>query len=718
MLLDDKNKEIALIKNIINSMLLLSKQLKLYGAENRLITLTTSRLQHFLEGYFLYRETLSLNVARHGFLFDEEFIERPNQAFAAFAYTLFQHGISGITLQRDITPHDIHTLLSLTGRPASESWEEGGISAALKIRKISTIKIREMAESDIAFIRDGEGTTGAEIETQRSPIWDRFAFAALRGFSARGGSQEAGEEDLSPESLSRLANQLLARMSAENQQKFSKGLSNFLVSLQHEKIPRYRSNALEKLTAFINRVSPEIRQRLFSNILNLKMHPTFAEEFCAGLSDETMIEILELASRDDKYIPPVILKVLGKIARDKKLDDKKIEYLDRKIKTRKTDISKLFQKDAFDKYVPEGYRKTLLNIIQHDTIPPTADKNLLLLKNTLEESLQEQHTADIILKILKESPDPDHLQGLDENLAGIVTLFLESGDYKGLYELWCACQSQQQSHAEVSRLGRRLTSVEFAESVLAGLSIYGRKKQEEIEKLAVAIGLPFIKPLLHKLATESNSSYRMYYLQMLQRLDPKAVSTEAVNHLGDQRWYFLRNVLYILRSLQQPWVLPQIRPLTRHSHPKVRAEALRTCLQYGCEKSVADLLQMLHDKEAKTVDTGISLAIMVKNQAITERLLSLLQEFSLFDYRFEQKKALIQTLTEIAPAEALPALSKVLTSISLTHPKQHDRLKDEVIKALERFNPAELIPLIREIAPKASGDIQLKLQSLLRRMEA
>ncbi len=716
MLMDEKDKEFSLVKNIINTMLLLSKQQKIYAVENRLVKLTSTRLLGFFDAYFLYRENFQLTVVRHGFMYDEDFVDRLNKAFEQFAYTLFQHGISAIRIQKDLTARDLQAFLSLTTRPPSESWEEGGFISSLRMRNIETIEIREMAESDIVFLDEVRPVERSEALKQKSGIWDRFALAVFHGLSGYRKNGDSEPEDIKPGMLAQLTNQVLAGMSEANKQKFAKGVSNFLTSIQSEKINEYRGRALAKLTDFINRIAPEIRQRLFSNIFNLNLKPQFAEEFYSGLSDEIILEILESSSQDNNYVPPVILKVLGKIAIDKNIVMSSVN-VDKKITEKKADIVKLFQKDDFEKYVPDKYRDALINIIRHDNIPKSTEEGLLLLRTTLEEALQERHAADIILKILHESPDPAHIMGLDQNLANIVSLYLDEADYKGLLALWQLCCGEDHGR-QFNMLMREFASADFAERIVDRVALSGKPGQAEIESVIVAVGPPFVAPLLERLAVETNRASRMRYLRLLQELDEKQVIAEAVKHLGDQRWFFVRNVIYLLCNLQSDDAVPYLRPLTRHHHPKVQLEAVRACLKFGCRDSLVDLVRMLDDKDQQTVDRGISLAMLVSNPTVTERLILLLQDRVMFDYRLEQKTAIVQVLAKKAQAEALPVFSSILSSSNLVHAKKHESLKEEIVKSLAYFDPVLLGPFIKQLAAVTSGNIQSRLQMLSRRIGA
>ncbi len=233
----------------------------------------------------------------------------------------------------------------------------------------------------------------------------------------------------------------------------------------------------------------------------------------------------------------------------------------------------------------------------------------------------------------------------------------------------------------------------------------------------MAVGASFVVPLLELLAIEVNRTNRLFCLQLLKELDSKTVLAAAVEYLDDARWFVVRNIIYLLSNLQEPEALPFIKPLSKHPHLKVRTEAIRSCLQYGCEDAVANLLKMLEGKDSKTVDTAISLALMVKKPAVTSRLILLLQENPIFNYRIEQKKAIAKALSEVAPKEALAVFFEVLASINIVHPKYHEQLKAEIFRVLERYDPRLLSRAIRQFGPSLGTETQNKLRRLSAKME-
>lgn len=709
---DDKFKERELIKNIIHTMFLLMKHLRIYNAQHKLVEATTSRLLNCLAAILKDREELSFSVAQHGFIYNESFIDQKNETFESFAYLLFQHGIADITINKDVTALDLHTLLTLISRPPAESWKEGGMVKALQMRHLESITVRDMSEQDIHFVEGEKTSTRDERLKQRSAHWDRFSFALYHGLTANSPTAPDEPEEVSPGSLAELTNTTFGSMSKESRQKFSKGLSQYLATLQNEKVTPDRLTALAQLTEYINRISPEIRSMLFLHIFNLNLQPDFSEEFYSGFSDEIIIEILEQSTQDKSYVPPVILKLLGKFAGDRSLVIEDMNKLDQKISASRADIVKLFQKDDFEKFVPDQYRKALINIIQHESIPKKSGEHLVELKMSLEEDQQEKHSADIIFKILNEAPDPEHFAGLDANLVGVVTRYLEQGDFQKLNALWDLCL--QQNREDFTRTRGMFSSTDFTGAVINGIAQHGKPAFSAIENLIVKIGEPFISPLVDKLAGETNRTLRTNYLHVLRELNTEPVVQKAVKYLADPRWVCVRNMLQLLRALNDPKHLPHIRPLRRHPHLKVRTEALRVCLQYDCRESREILLQMLGDNDPQTVESAIFLAMVDRGPEVVTRLIEMLKENAVIDYRLEQKINIVQTLTEIAPARAAQVFSHLLMSRNLIHPKQHGKLKEEMLKAFGRLDGTLLEPFLAGLIANTKGDIRHKLQFLLR----
>jgi HEAT repeat protein len=276
-------------------------------------------------------------------------------------------------------------------------------------------------------------------------------------------------------------------------------------------------------------------------------------------------------------------------------------------------------------------------------------------------------------------------------------------------------QSSAEDHYE--SLQPIVTTRDFSEKVLAGAKGFGRGKFDDIERLILAVGASFVAPLLEEVATDVNRANRLFYLKVLQQLDSKVVIRQATQHLNDSRWFYVRNIIYTLRSIQDREAMPYIKPLSEHPHPKVRNEALRACLYYGCDDAIDNLLLMLDDKNPDTVNMAISLAAMIKNEQVAGKLVSMLRHNPVINYRLDHKKNIVKTLAKISPKGALPYFFDLLSMKNTLHPKQHKELTKEIIKVLQRYDRATLKPILSKYLPKVNTDLRGSLQLIYQRME-
>lgn len=676
---EEEIARLALVRNILNIFCALSGQLKIYQQGNQSVRLTLSRLMLQLEKYFGFTDHLDLIVARHGFIYNDLFVDRSSEMFQKFANLIFMHGVAAIKLQSGVSEYEIITFLRLIGKKPTESWDEGGVRECLEVRRIDNIEVIELSDKDFQLLDVATAHADAGGGADQSDLWDRFALSVF--YRQHGNSAETVPAELGPEDLAQATSAFFAEQGSEEQQRFIHEVTSFLVSLQHENIRIYRAKALEKLTSYINHLSPDLKRLFLQNVFNYNLKADFAEGFFSALSDDMIMDALQNAAMGKSYIPPVVLNLLGKLARSRDLlpatspllpGDKKEELEE---KTRE-----LFRSDEFEKYVPENYRHALLQILRSEEIDSGLKSELTRLKTSLEEERIEEHTSEIIVHILGHDAEERHLGGLFEHLEKLLEFYADAGNYLAIDDIRKLCV-EQGATSEASLL-RILASPPFIGRLLDGARRFGKEKYEPLWRLIKAVGPPFVDPILDRLANENNRALRYFYIECLKGLGD-SVAKQASQHLDDHRWYYLRNLLALLRELGDPSLAEAIRPFFRHPHPKVRQEALRAGLFFHDKVALHILLEQLDSPESGDVVAAVALARLAHEPQIFTRLTMLLEKNPVFDYQLELKRGVVAALVEIDPRQALPVLQRFLAGHNLLHPLLHAQLCGDIAKTVE-----------------------------------
>jgi hypothetical protein len=674
---------LALVRNILNVLCLLYSHLKIYPQGNQVVRITLSRLMSQLKKYFAGNDHLDLVVARHGFLCDDLLIDRSNVLLQNFARVIFMHGVAVIKLHSGVSEFEIITFLRLIGSKPAQSWDEGGVRSCLEVRRIDNIEVVELSEKDFLLRDQGAPAPAGGEEEDASDLWDRFALGVFQR-QDEDGSGEAPAE-LEPEALARASSAFLAGQESEVQQRFMREASTFLVSLQHQNLRSSRVKALEKLTSYVNNLSPQLKRLFLQNVFSYNLKADFAEDFLSTLSDDLIMDALATAAQGKNYVPPVVLNLLGKLARSRELlpvdssllSEKKERDLE--LKTRE-----LFRSDEFEEFVPEKYRHALLQILRSDEVGGGFNEKLSRLKVTLEEEQIEEHTGAIIVHILSHDADELHLTGLFNHLEKILELYADAGDYLAIDDIRRRCI--EQGGASRQSLLQLIETRSYLERILDGASRCGKEKYESLGNLIAAVGTTFVDPILDRLAEEKKRSIRYFFIQCLKGMGP-VVAERAVQRLGDPRWYYLRNLLALLREVGDPATAGLIRPLFHHSHPKVRHEALKTGLALKDAQAQKLLLDQLASRESADVVAAIALARSYPEPRIFAGLAALLQKNELFDYRLELKRGVVAALLEIDQRQALPLLQRFVGGYNLFHPLLHGGFCRDIGSLLEELVP-------------------------------
>jgi HEAT repeat protein len=235
------------------------------------------------------------------------------------------------------------------------------------------------------------------------------------------------------------------------------------------------------------------------------------------------------------------------------------------------------------------------------------------------------------------------------------------------------------------------------EEILNGLTTWGKSRFDDIRMLIETIGHSFIEPLLDSLASEENMSLRRFMMDRLLEFGP-AAKEPILARLDDQRWYYLRNLLIMLRSLDDPEIITHIRPLVMNKNAKVRQDALRTLLSYNDPIAEHQILRDLEHNDKEIRLAAIVMAEKSHSIDVFKKLLGIVTKSGLSALDMELKITAIQSLKEIGREEALPELLKILGSINLIRAKALSRLKLDIVRSLEGYPPKSALPILEKIA--------------------
>lgn len=218
----------------------------------------------------------------------------------------------------------------------------------------------------------------------------------------------------------------------------------------------------------------------------------------------------------------------------------------------------------------------------------------------------------------------------------------------------------------------RLASAETIASLVTGLQDAPPETGTLIKRLIAAMGKLAVQNLLIALAEESNRSRRRRLFDFTSSLGP-AIVGEATAFLSDGRWYVVRNMIVLLRTVGDRSSLPEIHRLARHPDLRVRLEAIKTLLAFEPAVPSSLLENAINDPDPKLAETAISLVASYGIKEGVAPLLKILDGWDVLQRRRSTRLKALAALGELGEPSALDALSRFFTEPFLPWPALAER---------------------------------------------
>ncbi|MDD2501473.1 MAG: HEAT repeat domain-containing protein [Geobacter sp.] len=677
---------------------------------------------------------VQLGVTRDGLLLGDEYVEKNNQLCRNVAAAFFERGVGALLVSRPPTREELLALLKLLALKREEVFAQGGIEKLWQEAGISALEVRAIRYDRFS------GTEEEQLDSEKSDaqmqgsLWEQFALLLTKGevgvagadsspellaaslnahFARRMGSG-GGFSGTTLKAVSALIRQVVSSSAGTTSGGSSSGDgagtgNDGLEAAGWSELDVVQASAIKAdLAAFIGALDPLLRRQILNGFCETAVGD---ESMAADLFRHLGTTVLQetYASAEEYAEAPQLLQGILRSLLPHLIDTYDRTVPDDEIHNR---MHTLLQEHQHEVFMPDEYMQGLLEVLNSGTLEQLEAGDVAKLLAGLNAQAIDSRGSEIILQLVIADPTGEAAQELIKNLSELCGHFLELGDYGQVLKIL--------SQAADPRLPQPLRIVmrdafcrrEFLDEILSGLTIWGKPKYDQVTLLIQVLGRAFIEPLLDRMAEEENMSLRRFMMDRVQAFG-EAARPYLLARLSDQRWYVLRNIIIMLRTLGPTQEVEQLRPFLRHANPKVRIEALKILLQAGDPVAQRQVLRDLESPDRETQLIAISLVDHNSPPEMARKLMLLVTSGGYTAVECELKSAAVQALGEIGRPEMLPELVKVLASRSLLAFKALNRLKIDIIRSFERYPPQTVLPLLERLSD-GSDDVARQAAESLR----
>ena len=625
-----------------------------------------------------------LGITTAGVIYGSDKIE--STAAMKFAQALYSRGVATIRLSNDTTVSDLETFLRLlaSGRPSDQKspiWED------LTAAGVVNINLQPVSYSHIQVT---DRLDESRNEQKNRSLWEDILRGLLqnRQFSNTGTLRQHVE---SADELARLIAQYFEAPTTfdpdatfgiriperEDPDLFHTFLDRTVGEHITAATGLKKQHSLQQAIELIRSLPEPLRQTLLRTVAHALASDETAgallRELASELPTDEVLEALRYLSATGKLSSHAmgLLEALTTIEASSRTEVKSSTVID--------ELVSVFTSDDIDRFNPVDHQAVLATaaiMIPHVSAAAVTSMQLLGQRlDTIGHTAIQQQLGSVLFDLIADLGPEQTPQPVLKRLEELIQSYVSAGQFRESVELIERLQDIRQStnsEALKQAIDTSLSHLVSGELIQALVDRVQSADKDELHGLIKALGEAARRSLLVALAEENNRSKRRRLFDFIASLGPTIVK-DVISFLNDTRWYVLRNMILLLRSLQDRTSLPQLRTLARHADLRVRMEAIKSLFAFDATVSSSLLDDLFKDPDAKVAETAVAL---VGNYGIKEGvipLLRILEGNDLFGARRSLRVKALRALGELGDARALSHIERFFTLSKLPWPSRQER---------------------------------------------
>ncbi len=330
-----------------------------------------------------------------------------------------------------------------------------------------------------------------------------------------------------------------------------------------------------------------------------------------------------------------------------------------KTKEKVTDVNDLMKAYA------DGFMEEEIKGI---SIVPLTDKDLQILVTELEKDTADKtgKLVTILFELIYQSEDKSDLEDAFAFLKSAIVFSMKNGDIpvvmnvmrraKEIIEDPLLTENEKKYMRMLpSYLGNEEIISLLAEILDSGIEIDAEIFGEFIEVLEKNA----IAPMVKYLGELKTIRARKIIIDALIIVGKKDIQTLS-RGLEDQRWYVIRNIIYILRKIGDKRAIEYLLKTVRHADIRVRKEVIKTIGELGGREVIQTLRECLDDTDMQVRIASAKAFASIGSEASKRIILDRISLKNFKEKDFEEKKEFYEVLSRWKDPEVFDFLVKVL----------------------------------------------------------
>ncbi len=402
------------------------------------------------------------------------------------------------------------------------------------------------------------------------------------------------------------------------------------------------------------------------------------------------------------------------------LVDLDVEEFEKQVEEKVTE--KVTDVDDLMKAYADGFIGEDVNSI---SIVPLADKDLQTLVKELEKDATDkiEKLVTIIFELIYQAEDRSDIEDSFTFLKDAVKYSVAHGELSTLLNVMKKNQEvlqdptiNENDKKYLKILPQYLGTEEIVSLIAEILDSSIEVDEKAFEELTGFLDKNAIGPLIKYLGELKTIRARRFVIDALSIIGRKDIKTLA-RGLDDERWYVIRNIIYILRKIGDKRAVEYLLKTVRHGDIRVRKEVIKTLGELGGREVVQTLKEYLNDPDMQVRIASAKAFAAIGSEAAKKILFDYISDKTFKEKDFEEKKEIFEVLSRWKDDDVFEFLIKILKTKSFFSRAKITENKACSALCLGLLGNKDALPMLHKLADSNNNLLREFAYTAVKRLE-
>jgi HEAT repeat protein len=359
------------------------------------------------------------------------------------------------------------------------------------------------------------------------------------------------------------------------------------------------------------------------------------------------------------------------------------------------------------------------------SIVPLADKDLQMLVKELERDAGDKvgKLVTILFEIMYQADMKSDIEDTVTFLNDAIRFSMTHGDIQSVLNVMKNAKmiiddpSWPQEEKKYLRLVPLYLGNEEIVSLLAEMLDSGIDIDVKIfEELIEFFDKNAIEPLVKYLGELKTIRARKYVIDALTVVGKKDIQVLSTG-LNDQRWYVVRNIIYILRKIGDKRAIEYLLKTIRHGDVRVRKEVIKALGELGGREVIQTLRECLDDPDVQVRTAAAKAFAAIGSEASKKIILDKISGKEFREKDFEEKREFFEVLSHWRDEDVYDFLVKMLKARAFFNRAKRLESKAAAAFCLGLIGNKDALPLLHKIKGSSNKFLRDFSYAAIRKLE-